>query len=173
MRDQGSRMAPSYSGNGRGYAHYNTKSNDDIANMDGAFVRDVIADDALLCLWCPHALVLDGTAKRVALAWGFRTPVQELLWVKTTNDGSRPRIGGGHYFRVATEPMVIAARGRAASLIKDRSIPNVFFAPRGAHSAKPDISYRLIQRLFPGPYLELYARRRFSKRWTAWGNQLP
>ncbi len=173
MRDQGTRLAPAYNGTQRSYAHYNIKSNDDIADMDGPFVREVVADDALLFLWCPHALVLEGVAARVARAWGFKTPVQEAIWVKTTLDGRKPRFGGGHYFRVATEPMIIAARGRAASLVKDRGIPNVFFAPRGKHSAKPDVSYRLIEKLFPGPYLELYARRRFSKKWTAWGNECP
>jgi N6-adenosine-specific RNA methylase IME4 len=48
----------------------------------------------------------------------------------------------------------------------------VILAPRGAHSAKPDAAYRLIESLCPGPYFELYARRQWSEKWRAWGDQL-
>ena len=45
-------------------------------------------------------------------------------------------------------------------------------APVGAHSAKPEEVRRRIERLFPGPYLELYGRESVSG-WTVWGSQIP
>ena len=41
----------------------------------------------------------------------------------------------------------------------------------GEHSAKPDEVYRRIERLFPGPYLELFARRE-RDGWTTWGDEI-
>lgn len=163
-------MAPSYSGPQRRAAHYGIAHNEDIAQM-GKWVKEISEPDAFLALWCPHALVLDGTARHIALSWGF-VPKQEIIWRKMTLDNSRVRIGGGHYARVATEPIVLCARGGPASLVLARNIPNTFDAPRGAHSAKPDESYTYIESLLPGPYVELFARRKFSEKWDAWGNQL-
>ncbi len=172
MRDQGTRLAPGYAGSQRATSCYESMPLEAICEL-GARIKPHLDDACILGLWCPHALVLEGAATEVATAWDFRTPVQEMVWIKTTNDGSRARFGGGHYFRMATEPMVIAARGYAGALVRRHDTPNVLQAPRGEHSAKPDASYELIQRVFKGPYLELFARRRYSSRWRVWGDQAP
>jgi hypothetical protein len=39
------------------------------------------------------------------------------------------------------------------------------------HSHKPEEQYALIERVSPGPYLELFARRR-QPGWDAWGNEI-
>lgn len=45
---------------------------------------------------------------------------------------------------------------------------NVLWSPRGAHSAKPDAFADRIERVSPGPYVELFCRRpRFG--WDSWG----
>jgi N6-adenosine-specific RNA methylase IME4 len=41
----------------------------------------------------------------------------------------------------------------------------------GEHSAKPEEVRRRIERLFPGPYLELYGRK-LVPGWTVWGNEI-
>lgn len=42
--------------------------------------------------------------------------------------------------------------------------------PRGAHSAKPEAFIDLVERVSPGPYLEMFARRaRFG--WDYWGDE--
>ena len=167
FRDRGSRAAPAYAGRGRAQAHYETLSLAQIMEA-GPFVRAISAEHAFLFLWAPNALVLDGAAQRVACAWGF-APKQLVPWVKTTRSG-RPALGMGHYSRVCTEPLLICRRGRAR--VKARNVPGVIISPRTKHSAKPDASYEWIESLCEGPYLELYARRRYSPRWTAWGKQL-
>ena len=169
FRDKGSRLSPDRT-DAPEDAHYDTLTIPEIANVAGAFVRRLSEEDALLFLWAPHAMVLDGTAALVARKWGFE-PKQEVVWVKVTNDGKNVRMGGGHYTRLCTEPMLVCGRGKAASLILDHGCPNVLFAPRGRHSEKPAASYKLIERIAPGPYLELYARR-MRPGWTCWGDEL-
>lgn len=167
FRDTGSRMAPSHAGTGRAYSHYAVLPTDDLRDA-GPIVQSLAADDAFLFLWAPHALVLDGQAQAVAKAWGF-VPKQEIVWVKTTADG-KPRIGGGHYTRICTEPMLLCRRGKARVIRRD--IPNVIFAPRSKHSVKPDESYDLIEQITGADrFVELYARRQYNERWTAWGDQ--
>jgi N6-adenosine-specific RNA methylase IME4 len=139
----------------------------------GSFVKDSAEEDSLLFLWCPNALVLEGAATAVCRAWGFE-PKQLIPWLKTCGDGETPRIGGGNYTRVCTEMLVLATHGRAAPLVGDRGVPGVILAPRGAHSAKPDESYQLIERLVPeGDCLELFGRRKYSTRWTVVGDEAP
>jgi N6-adenosine-specific RNA methylase IME4 len=47
---------------------------------------------------------------------------------------------------------------------------NHFQAPRTAHSAKPDCFYDMVERVTPGPHVEMFARRaRFG--WAYWGNE--
>ena len=48
----------------------------------------------------------------------------------------------------------------------------VIISPVREHSEKPDEVYRRIERLYPGPYLELFARKE-REGWTTWGNELP
>ena len=44
-------------------------------------------------------------------------------------------------------------------------------APVGEHSDKPEEVRRRIERLFAGPYLELYGRKPVEG-WTVWGNEI-
>jgi N6-adenosine-specific RNA methylase IME4 len=53
-------------------------------------------------------------------------------------------------------------------------VHQVVVAPRleeAEHSEKPEEVARRIERLYPGPYLELFARRP-RERWTTWGNEI-
>jgi hypothetical protein len=46
-----------------------------------------------------------------------------------------------------------------------------FGDPRTPHSVKPDSFYALIEECSPGPYLELFSRRRRTG-WSVWGNEV-
>ena len=50
-------------------------------------------------------------------------------------------------------------------------VHQMVFAPVGEHSAKPEEVRRRIDRLFAGPYLELYGRNPVPG-WTVWGNEI-
>ncbi len=47
-------------------------------------------------------------------------------------------------------------------------VHQVVMAPVGQHSDKPEEVRRRIERLFAGPYLELYGRG-----WTVWDSEVP
>jgi N6-adenosine-specific RNA methylase IME4 len=122
-----------------------------------------IADDALLFL-CRVA-AMGETAYRVMHAWGFE-PECELVWLKRTRNGKR-WFGMGWIVRAEHELCIIAKRGRPET--QERSIRSVFEAECLRHSEKPEAFYR-IERLAPGPYLELCARRSRAG-WDCLGNQ--
>ena len=49
-------------------------------------------------------------------------------------------------------------------------MPRLLIAPRREHSRKPDETYERIERLLPGPYLELFARQS-RPGWDGLGDQ--
>jgi N6-adenosine-specific RNA methylase IME4 len=118
--------------------------------------------DAHLWLWVTNATLREGY--EVAEAWGF-TVRSPLTWVKF-------RLGLGHYLRNATEHLIFATRGNAP--VQFRSQPTWIVAPVQEHSHKPEEQFPLIERLSPGPYLELFARRRppSNRPWFVWGNEV-
>lgn len=81
----------------------------------------------------------------------------------------RVRIGMGRQVRNAHEVCLIGVRGRPAQL--DKGVPSVIFAPRQEHSTKPEEFYRHVERLSPGPFAELFARRERAG-WECYGDEL-
>ena len=140
--------------------HYDLMSLDRIKAMP---ISDLMAEDAHLWLWVTNATLRQGYD--VAEAWGF-TVRSPLTWVKF-------RLGLGNYLRNSTEHLLFATRGKAP--VQYRSQPTWINAPVTDHSHKPEEQYALIERISPGPYLELFARRQPLSRsdWSVWGNQIP
>lgn len=136
-------------------------------------IEDLIAPDAMLWLWAPSAFILDGSATRVARAWGFE-PKQIVTWLKGRHTPERliVQMGLGRYTRNCTEHLLVCTRGRAQKLFKSCALPNYFVAPRTRHSAKPEAQYGLIEAATDGPYLELFARSGRAG-WHAIGDELP
>lgn len=139
--------------------HYPLMTLKQIAAMP---IRDLAADDAHLWLWVTNATLRQGYD--VAEAWGF-TVRSPLTWIKF-------RLGLGNYLRNSTEHLLFATRGKAP--VQFRSQPTWINAPVQDHSHKPEEQYALIERVSPGPYLELFARRRPPSRanWSVWGNEI-
>lgn len=46
-----------------------------------------------------------------------------------------------------------------------------YIAPRSGHSRKPEIFQDMIEKMSPGPYLELFSRRK-RPGWTVWGDEI-
>lgn len=114
-----------------------------------------------LYLWTTNAFL--EPAYVVARAWGFK-PSQLLTWAKT------PRgVGPGGAFTTTTEFVLFARRGSLTPLAKQES--TWWNWKRGEHSVKPDAFYDLVERVSPGPYLELFARRARLGEWSYWGNE--
>lgn len=144
--------------------HYPTLSVEELCalNVDGRYVYECAGDNAHLYLWTTNGFLRESFD--VLDAWGFIYKTT-LTWVK-------PQLGIGNYFRGGTEHVLFGVRGSLAVL--DSNQPNWFQVERGRHSQKPDRFYELVERVSPGPYLELFARRdMFGARagWTPWGNE--
>lgn len=93
--------------------------------------------------------------------WGFKQSAV-LVW-------SKPPMGLGKPFVVSAEFVLVGRRG--AMSFTGSHMGTVFEWPRkGGHSAKPEAFLDLIERMSPGPYLEMFARRaRFG--WDYYGDQ--
>ena len=144
-----------------GEKHYRTMS---LARIKALPVGQLAARDAHLWLWTTNALL--PTAYELAEAWGF-TVRSPLTWVKF-----RLGLGGRYQLRNATEQLLFCTRGKAP--LGSRSQPTWFNAPVQEHSRKPAEQFAIIERVSPGPYLELFARRRpeSNQPWAVWGDQV-
>ncbi|WP_257877302.1 MT-A70 family methyltransferase [Actinomyces naeslundii] len=144
-----------------GEKHYRTMS---LARIKALPVGRLAARDAHLWLWTTNALL--PKAYEVAEAWGF-TVRSPLTWVKF-----RLGLGGRYQLRNATEQLLFCTRGKAP--LGSRSQPTWFNAPVTEHSRKPAEQFAIIERVSPGPYLELFARRRpeSNQPWAVWGDQV-
>lgn len=139
--------------------HYDLMTLDQLKAMP---IADIAADDAHLWFWVTNATLRAGYD--VIESWGF-TPRSPLTWIK-------PRFTLGVYLRNATEHLIFATRGKAP--VQFRSQPTWMFAPLQDHSHKPEEQFAVIERVSPGPYLELFARRQppSDKVWSIWGNEV-
>ena len=142
--------------------HYPTMTTDDICALSVP-----AADNAALLLWACWPLLPD--AMRVIEAWGFEYKSLAWVWVKLNKTSMGFFHGMGYYTRANSEPCLLATRGRVK--VNARDVQALIVSPVQAHSRKPDDQYRKAERLFSGPYLELFARRK-RPGWDAWGNEV-
>ena len=131
-----------------------------VAEIAALPVGSLAEPDCALYLWVTNPMLFEG--RSILEAWGF-TYVTMLTWVKTGAPGL------GFSFRSHTEHVMYATRG-TVRIPPARRESNVITAPRARHSQKPDAFYDLVERVSPGPYVEVFARRhRFF--WDVWGDE--
>lgn len=138
------------------------------------------AADAHLYIWVTNNYLPEGLELMRLL--GFRY-ITNTVWIKMRPDfamgGKNPidiamnaiQIGLGQYQRGAHELLLFGARGVPMVPEPEHRLPSVVFAPRGRHSEKPATFYNRIERVSPGPYLELFARAP-RPDWLVWGNEI-
>jgi N6-adenosine-specific RNA methylase IME4 len=131
-----------------------------------------LADDAVLFLW--RVAAMPQAALDVVRIWGF-IPKSELIWLKKTANGNR-WFGMGRVVRAEHETCIVATRGRPRPL--NHSIRSTFVtdvdglsAQVGRHSEKPAEFYRIVESLFDGPRIELFARTS-RPGWVTIGDEL-
>lgn len=133
--------------------HYPTMSHDELAALELP-----AAEDAHLYLWTTNGFLRE--AFELMDEWDF-TYKTCLTWCK-------PQIGMGNWFRNSTEHVLFGVRGKLPTLANN--IPTHFVADRTKHSAKPESFYDIVEKSSPGPWLEMFARRR-RLGWHVWGNE--
>ena len=131
-------------------------------------VEGICDKDAMLFLWVPSSLLLDGLA--VMKSWGFEY-VTQAIWNK--KGGKAPYMGG--IFLQAHETLLVGKRGNGLPAPKsENKVPSVIEAPRGKHSQKPELMYDLFEKMYPAfkdHFVELFARNP-RKGWASWGNEV-
>ena len=137
--------------------HYDLMSLERLKAMP---VADLAEDNAHCWLWVTNSTMRHGY--EILQAWGFEVK-GILTWVKT-------RMGLGNYLRSATEHLLLATKGKAPTQFNRQF--SWFIAPLQEHSHKPEEQFAIIERMSPGPYLELFARRK-QKGWDCWGLEAP
>jgi N6-adenosine-specific RNA methylase IME4 len=168
-----------YSDKGKGRsaeAHYDCLSLEEIKALP---VADWAARDAVLLLWATDPLL--PRALEVIEAWGFAYKTVGFYWVKLNKSAAPITLGNGpllserdfftglgFWTRANPEPCLLATRGHPKRVAGD--VQKLLIAPRRQHSRKPQDAYERIERLLPGPYLEMFARQS-RPGWDGWGNQ--
>jgi N6-adenosine-specific RNA methylase IME4 len=144
--------------------HFDTMTIDEIKELP---VRALAADDCAIFVWLtwPHMPVWASVLE----AWGVTYSALAFDWVKLNASGEGLHWGNGYGTRANPEPCILAKVGNPLRL--DAGVHSIIEAPVGEHSEKPDEAYRRIERLYPGPYLELFARKP-RDGWTTWGNEV-
>lgn len=163
-----------YSAKGKGRsaeAHYPCMSFDEIRSIP---VADWAAPDSVLLLWVTDPLLPKGL--ELIDAWGFTYKTVGFYWAKLKKSADAVQLdehsffaGLGYWTRANPEQCLLATRGSPKRIAKD--VRRLIVSPRREHSRKPDQVYGRIERLAPGPYLELFARGRRAG-WDTWGNQV-
>lgn len=144
--------------------HYSCMRTPDICALAGQIGLDFIcAPDCALVLWATFPMLPD--ALEVMSRWGFAYKGGG-AWGKLQN--GRPAFGAGYIYRSAAEIWILGTRG--APKVRSHSVRNLILAERREHSRKPDEMHADLERLYDGPFLELFARQR-RPGWTSWGNE--
>ena len=150
----GATWATRFTDKARPQAHYETMTLDAIKAL-----RPPAADQAQLWLWGISAHL--DWAWEVARAWCFE-PATVVTWCK-------PGMGVGR-FQSNTEHVLLCRRGSRHGNPFGATGGTHFHWPRGEHSQKPEAFYDLVERVSPGPHLELFARRQ-RIGWHTWGDE--
>jgi len=137
--------------------HYGTMTVEQICEEP---VLELAADDAHLHLWTTNAFLFD--ARAVMAAWGF-TYKSCFVWVKN-------QMGIGNYWRVSHEFMLLGVRGNATNFLANDQMSWIC-TDRTKHSRKPREVRQMVEKVSPGPYLEMYGREVIDG-WTVYGNQI-
>jgi lambda family phage portal protein len=161
-------------------AHYDCMSMTELKALRDPIIF-ATAPNAVCIMWACFAMLPQ--ALDLMEAWGFQYKTGG-PWVKRAGNGN-PAMGTGYVLRSAAELFLIGTHG--APLIKNRSTRNLLLTGewptrpsdidaiivdtlRREHSRKPDEMGPLIENLFDGPYLELFARTQ-RPGWDIWGNE--
>lgn len=155
--------------------HYRTMSLEEIMALP---VGSLAARDCALFLWCTGPLT--NRIDDIMRAWGFSFKGKAFCWAKlnpraatrpTDNiaDNSNWFMSLGYGTRHNTEDCWLGTIGSPKRQAKD--VRELIVAPVREHSRKPDEAFTRAERLFPGPYLELFSRQS-RPGWSVFGDEV-
>ena len=124
-------------------------------------ISDISTDNAYLFLWTTHTYLPH--AFDILSHWGFKYHLT-ITW-----DKGRSIVHFG--FHRKSEFVLFGYNGKLLIDPKGKSIATVLYEYNKGHSIKPDIFYQEIERKFPAPRLDIFARRK-RQGWASWGNEV-
>lgn len=144
-----------------GYAdkQYGLLSTDDLCLLP---VGELAHDSSVLLMWATFPFVPD--ALKIIEAWGF-SYVTAIPWLKVDSK-HEPSYGVGYWFRGCAELILVGKRKKSY-----RSNYVGLVSESFRHSRKPETIHALAEAEYPGPRLELFARRA-QPGWYGVGNEL-
>lgn len=138
--------------------HYRTMS---LEQIQAEPVEQLAAAEAHLHLWTTNGFLRE--AIDLIAAWGFQYK-SCFVWVK-------PELGCGNYWRVSHEFLLLGVRGNLP--FSNHCQKSWLAASRMEHSRKPGAVRMLVEKVSPGPYLEMYGRAELpNSSWTVYGNRV-
>jgi N6-adenosine-specific RNA methylase IME4 len=129
-------------------------------------VGHLAAGDCAMFMWATAPMLPD--ALELMRAWGFTFKTAG-AWGKQSATGTKLAFGTGYILRSAAEFYLVGTIGQPR--VQSRSVRNLIMAPVRGHSRKPDDLHSDVERLYQGPYVELFARER-RPGWDCWGNDV-
>ncbi|WP_425395399.1 MT-A70 family methyltransferase [Aeoliella sp.] len=124
-------------------------------------VPSLVRPNAHLHLWTTSSFLRE--AFDLIKAWGFEYK-SGLVWIKD-------QIGTGNYWRMSHEYMLLGVKGNLC--FQERQHPSWLCTARRKHSRKPGVFRHLVEKVSPGPYLELFGREQIPDgQWTVFGDQV-
>jgi len=138
--------------------HYPTMPTEDICKLP---IWELAADNSVLFLWTTSPKLFE--AKQVIDAWGFNYK-SSMVWDKVGHNV-------GYYVSVRHEFLLICTKG---SKLPDshKLIDSVQTIERTKHSEKPEKFYEIIEEMYQGKKIELFARVK-REGWDTWGLEAP
>jgi len=138
--------------------HYPTMPLKEICDLP---VEKRVAENAILFLWVPNSFLAEGL--QVCRAWGFEYKTN-FVWIKDKSTYGKL----GFYCYGQHELIFIAIKG---SLLPKQLFPSIIYGEKTKHSKKPQKVYEMIEQMYSGPYLELFARNK-RDNWEPWGDEI-
>ncbi|MBX3436065.1 MAG: hypothetical protein KF861_01145 [Planctomycetaceae bacterium] len=130
---------------------------DELSSLFDLPVSQVCKENAHLHLWVAEQHFSD--APRLIDSWGFKF-ASCFVWVSG-------RGGSGEYWKTSHRLLALGVRG--ALPFRSKTVLSWIRADSTNHTAKPELVRRLIERVSPGPYLELFGTNPVPG-WTVLGH---
>jgi len=154
-------VRPNSSGKELDYSVLNLEQIEDIIQK----ASDLTTDNSVMFLWTIDKYLFE--AEEIAKKLDYKLHAR-MIWNKVTGIPAAFTIRYGH------EYLLYLYKGKLIKVAKEErgKIHSVFTEQVTKHSKKPEIAYRIIERLYPDTKkLELFARNK-RNGWDSWGNEI-
>lgn len=144
------------------HAHYSCMSMDELKALP---VGHLAQPDATMVMWSVFPMMPQALELMAHYGFQFKTGG---AWAKQSKTGQKIAFGTGYIYRGAAEFWIVGTVGEPR--LKSKSVRNLIVAPVREHSRKPDQMHSDIERLWDGPYVEIFGRQQRAG-WDVWGNE--